>query len=379
MPTIMPPTLPTCLVFQVDDAERTLLEAWALAHPTWRLVPLNQRLTAEALLAYQQANPSHRVEALSFCTAQPIDATLLNALPHLRLVLTRSTGTNHLDVATMAQRGIVACHLQNYSSHAVAEHTLWLLLSLLKQGAQQAYYHHQAALPPYRLRRPPTLLGQEAAGLTLGLVGLGDIAQQVAALARPLGLRVLAASPTPRPSAWLAERGITQVSWPTLLAQSDLLSLHCPLTPQTHYLLNEASLAAMKPGSYLINTARGAVINPEALLAVLPPHGPLAGAALDVLINEAVLFSAPEQRPTWATTPTPSTGDATGQALRRVLDAEVALLAHPQVLFTPHTAFYTRPAVEAGVRQTLASLSAWAAGQAPPYQVALPTFIDPIS
>jgi D-lactate dehydrogenase len=362
---------PTCLVFNLDAAETPSLTAWAAQHPHIHLSLQTQRLSAETLATYVAQHPQHRVEALSFCTAQPINQALLAALPNLRLVLTRSTGYNHIDRAYLASRGIALCNLRNYSTQAVAEHTLWLMLSLAKHGVAQMALHQQLRQPPHHLQRPNRVLGLELAGATLGVIGLGATGQATLALAKTLGMRLLATSPTPRPADWLAERGIEQVALPTLLAKSNIISLHCPLNPHTEGLINASTLAQCKPSAMLINTARGGLVDSAALLHALN-HNQLAAAALDVLPTEATLFTKPEHRPLWATTTTPETLPPHEQALRQAFDSDIALLQHPKVMHTPHTAFYTHTAVVAGVEQTLTSLTAWVTHpteQPLPYQV----------
>jgi D-lactate dehydrogenase len=358
-------------VFNLDAAEIPSLHAWAQQYPHYLLSLQTQRLSPEALTTYVAQHPTHKVDVLSFCTAQPINQALLEALPDLRLILTRSTGYNHIDRAYLVSRGIALCNLLNYSTQAVAEHTLWLMLSLAKHGVAQMVLHQQAQQPPYLLKRPNQVLGLELAGATLGVIGLGATGQATLALAKALGMRLLATSPSPRPADWLTQRGIEQVALPDLLAQSDVISLHCPLNQHTQGLINVSTLAQCKPSAYLINTARGGIVDAAALLHALD-HDQLAGAALDVLATEATLFTKPEYRPLWATTPLAETLPPHQQALRQALEADRALLQHPKVMHTPHTAFYTHAAVVAGIKQTLTSLSAWVASPTMyplPYQV----------
>lgn len=205
----------------------------------------------------------------------------LAALPKARLISVLATGVNVVDLNAAKAEGITVCNVPGYSTPHVAQTVFALLLELTNRPAEHAAAVRAGAwtaCPDFCFWRGELV---ELAGRTLGLVGYGAIAQAVAAIGRAFGMRVLAS----RRSAGGAEVGVTFTDIDTLFRESDVLSLHCPLTPETAGLVNAGRLATMKPTAYLINTARGGVIVEQDLAAALN-EGRIAGAGLDVLSNE---------------------------------------------------------------------------------------------
>lgn len=206
----------------------------------------------------------------------------LTALPALRYVGVLATGYNVVDTAAAHARGITVTNVPDYSTRSVAQLTFALLLELTHHAG-----HHAQSVRAGRWHRSAdfcywdfSLL--ELDGLTMGIVGFGRIGHEVAKLAQAFGLNVLVHSrtrPTELPS------GAEFVSLETLLRRSDIVSLHCPLTPETSGLVNSTRLALMKPTALLINTSRGLLVDEPALAAALN-SGRLAGAAVDVLSTE---------------------------------------------------------------------------------------------
>ena len=205
----------------------------------------------------------------------PLAAATIAVLPELRCIGVLATGHNIVDSAAARARGIVVCNVPTYGTRTVAQATIALLLEL----ANQAGYHaatvaagRWASSPDWSYWDRPLV---ELDGLTFGLVGAGRIGQATAAIARALGMRVIVHSRTAPDS----------IPLDRLFAESDVVSLHCPLTPETKGLVNAARLALMKPSAFLLNTSRGALVD-EAALAEALNGGRLAGAALDVLSVE---------------------------------------------------------------------------------------------
>ena len=206
-----------------------------------------------------------------------LDAATLAALPRLRFIAVLATGYNVVDVAAARARGVPVSNVPEYGTASVAQHTIALLLELCHRVGE-----HAAAVAAGEWARaadfsfwlaPPL----ELDGLTIGIVGFGRIGRRVAALARALGMRVLAHSPSRRrrrpgcaPDAWR--------SIPELFAEADVISLHCPLTADNARFVDAALLARCKPSALLLNTARGGLIDEAALAAALAA-GRLAGAA----------------------------------------------------------------------------------------------------
>ena len=205
---------------------------------------------------------------------------LLERLPALRLISVLATGYNVVDVAAAKELGIVVCNVPNYSTPSVTQHIFAVLLQLL----HPIDIYARAVAEGAWCRSPDFSFFLESIreldGMTLGIVGYGAIGSSVANVAQAFGMRVLATSRRPKEAA-----GVHFTDLPTLLAQSDVVSLHCPQTEQTTGLINQQTLAQMKKGAILINAARGGLLDEEAVAEALN-SGQLGAAALDVLSSE---------------------------------------------------------------------------------------------
>jgi D-3-phosphoglycerate dehydrogenase len=201
-----------------------------------------------------------------------VPASVIQAAPKCRIVARLGIGLDNIDVAAATERRIVVTNIPDYCLIEVAEHALALLLALARKVA---FYHHQTKSGRYDLKAGPVLRRIE--GQTLGIVGLGNIGRVLAGKALALGLKVLATSRSRHPGV----PGVNFCGLDELLTQSDYVSLHLPLNHETRHLIGAAQLARMKPTAYLINTARGGLIDNGALAAALA-EGRLAGAGLDV-------------------------------------------------------------------------------------------------
>lgn len=209
----------------------------------------------------------------------PISAETLAAHPQLKLVLVSATGTNNVDLAAARAHGVTVCNCQAYGTPSVAQHTLMLLLALATrlpdyQSAVRAGRWQQAN--QFCLLDFPIV---ELEGKTLGLLGHGELGSAVGRLAEAFGMRVLLGQLPGRPAR------PSYLPLAELLPQVDALTLHCPLTEQTRNLIGAAELRAMKPGAFLVNTARGGLVDEQALADTLRA-GHLGGAAFDVLSVE---------------------------------------------------------------------------------------------
>ena len=224
----------------------------------------------------------HQVDAIMTNWAK-VPASVIEASPGVRIVSRLGIGLDNIDVAFCTSRQIPVTNIPDYCLIEVAEHALALLLSLSRKVA---FYHHETKQGGYQLQAGPKLRRIE--GQTLGIVGLGNIGRKLAEKARGLGLVMLATSRSRREPML----GVEYVTLDELLARSDYVSLHTPLTPETWHMIGPAQLARMKPSAYLINTARGGLIDHAALAAALA-GGQLAGAALDVQDPEPPDLSQP--------------------------------------------------------------------------------------
>ena len=223
----------------------------------------------------------HKVDAIMTNWAK-VPKDVIAASPQCRIVSRLGIGLDNIDVAWCTSRGIPVTNIPDYCLIEVAEHALALLLSLARKVA---FYHYQSKQGRYELQAGPILARIE--GQTLGIVGLGNIGRKLAEKARGLGLQIVATSRKQQPLL-----GVEFVTLEELLSRSDYVSLHLPLVVETRRLIGAKQLAAMKPTAYLINTARGGLVDHASLAAALAA-GQIAGAALDVQDSEPPDLSQP--------------------------------------------------------------------------------------
>lgn len=219
----------------------------------------------------------------------PITRSLLEQCTGIRYIGVQATGYNGIDLAVARERGIPVTNVPSYGTNAVAQYTFALLLELCHQvGLHDRAVHEGQWVhsPVFSFWLTPQM---ELAGKTMGIIGFGKIGMAVGKLAKAFGMEVLAYN---RSQCEEGKKIGTYVDLDTLLAKSDVISLHCPLFPETKGIINEASIAKMKDGAMLINTARGPLVEEEALAAALNT-GKLRGAALDVVTQEPINGSSP--------------------------------------------------------------------------------------
>jgi len=274
------------------DIEREILAA---ANAELIVAPRGDEETLVAL-----ARP---VDAIMTCWAK-VTARVIEAAPRCRIVSRLGIGLDNIDVAECTARRIPVTNVPDYCLIEVAEHALALLLAL---GRKIAFYHRETKEGRYQLQAGPPL--RRLAGQTLGIVGLGNIGRTLADKAVALGLRVLATTRTAR-----THPSVSLVPLEELLAASDYVSLHLPLSVETRHLIGARELAMMKPSAYLINTSRGGLVDHAALAEALAA-GRIAGAALDV--------QDPEPPP-----------------------LDQAPYSDPRVIVTPHAAFVSLESLE---------------------------------
>ena len=255
----------------------------------------------------------------------------------VRMVALRCAGFNNVDLKAAKELGIAVTRVPAYSPYAVAEHTVALILTLNRKT-------HRAFVRVRELNFSLSgLVGFDLHGKTAGLVGTGKTGRIVGDILKGFGMRVLAGDPYPN-AEWAARCGAEYVDVPTLARESDIISLHAPLTRETDRIVNADFLALMKPGAMLVNVSRGRLVHTAALIAALK-SGHLGGVALDVYEEEEGVFFE----------------DLSGQVLE---DDELArLLTFPNVLITAHQAFLTQEALAEISRVTLENLQRFVAGQ----------------
>jgi D-3-phosphoglycerate dehydrogenase / 2-oxoglutarate reductase len=231
---------------------------------------IGHQMTEEELL------PALRGAAASLAGSEPYTARVLAANPQLRAIARAGVGYDAVDVAAATAHGVAVAITPNTNQDSVAEHTFTLILGLTRNLVAQ-HLGVKAGAWPRGTNLP-------LRGRTLGIAGLGRIGKAVALRGEAFGMKLLAYEPAPD-AAFVAAHHVTLVPFDRLLAESDFLSLHLPLTPASRQLINRATLAKMKPTAFLINTARGGLVNEADLLEALRSRK-IAGAALDVFEQE---------------------------------------------------------------------------------------------
>jgi D-lactate dehydrogenase len=289
-------------------------------------------------------------DALSVFIYSHVTRQVLEGLPNLKLIATRSTGFDHIDLDACRSRGIAVSNVPSYGENTVAEHTMALLLMMARKVHQSVLQVRSGHVDLAELT------GFDLQGKTIGVVGAGHIGLHVIRIARGFGMRVLAYDV--RREAFLADLlGFEYATMDRLLAESDIVTLHCPLTEKTHHLLGREQFSRMKRGALLINTSRGGLVDTDALVEALE-SGRLSGAGLDVLEGEELIKEEKQllQQPVDV------------ERLRTAVRNRV-LLSRDDVVFTPHNAFNSREALIRILEVTLANLEAFRAGQ-PVHRVA---------
>lgn len=321
--------------FEVEDWEREELQKALGAH---------ELAFFHGVVDSQAIKRIHDAEIVSVFIHSQLTADVIDQLPHLGMVATRSTGYDHVDLEACNARGIVVSNVPYYGENTVAEHTFGLMLSL-SRNIHKAYL--RTARGDFSLEG---LQGFDLKDKTLGVVGAGAIGLHVIRIAKGFGMRVVAYDP--KQNRLLAEvLGFQYVPFDELLRVSDIISLHAPLTPRTYHMINKDNIRQIKRGAILINTARGGLVDTQALIAALD-EGILAGAGLDVLEGEELikeekqLLGAP----------------ATEESLRMLLGHHV-LMRRENVVITPHIAFYSREALHRIVEVTIANINAYIEGK----------------
>lgn len=320
--------------FEVKDWERTFLA---------ERLPADKAYFASGALT-TPAEELRGLQALSVFIYSHVTREVLDALPELKFIATRSTGFDHIDLEACRKRGIAVSNVPSYGENTVAEHSIALLLMLSRKV-------HQSVLQMRSGRVDlAELTGFDLQGKTIGVIGAGHIGLHVIRIARGFGMHVLAFDVRRDP--FVADLlGFEYTTMDRLLAESDIVTLHSPLTEKTHHLLGREQFAKMKPGAMIVNTARGGLIDTDALVEALE-SGKLGGAGLDVLEGEELIK---EEK----------------QLLQQPLDVERlrmavrnrVLLARDNVVFTPHNAFNSREALVRILEVTLSNLEAFRAGQ----------------
>ena len=291
----------------------------------------------------RSAAMSPNAEIVSVFIYSEVTKEVIAAMPNLKMVATRSTGYDHIDVATCTERGIIVSNVPRYGENTVAEHAFGLILALSRK-----IYH--AVLHTTRLDFGTTgLRGFDLKGKTLGVIGAGAIGMHVIRIGKGFGMNVLAYDTNQQQL--LAEvLGYRYVTLEELLSQSDVISLHVPLIPETHHLINHDTIRLIKPGAILINTARGAIVDTSALVIALN-EWIISGAGLDVLEGEETIKEEAQLL-----------AESLPVEKLRTMVQNYALLHRDNVIITPHIGFYSVEAEERIMETTIDNIRLFQSG-----------------
>ncbi len=329
------------LFFACDDRAKNYLTTHTLPNVHYRWVDFDINSADVGTLTDVE-----NVEIISvFAHAQPIKMSQFDIFPNLKMIATRSTGYNHIDLEYCQKRNILVCNVPNYGATAVAEFTLGVMIGLMRHIplAKSQMKTNNVFLPAY--------VGESIKDKTIGIIGTGAIGRAVIHLLQAFGANILAYDPYP--SETLITQGIPYAAHlDELYPKADVISLHCPATKDNFHLLDEKAFEKMKHGVYIINTARGSLIDTEALYIALRT-GQVAGAALDVLENEDIVVEREistdmEKKPT-----------------EFLVDSLInfKMLQLNNTLITPHIAFDSVDAIETILWTTVESIKAFVEGK----------------
>ncbi|HUX35849.1 MAG TPA: NAD(P)-dependent oxidoreductase [Candidatus Paceibacterota bacterium] len=322
--------------FEIAELEKAPLTELLPGH---ELVFYSEKLTAEnAALAKDS-------DVISIFINSQITKELLDLLPNLKLIQTRSTGFDHIDLEAAKAKGIPCSTVPAYGSHTVAEFAFALILTL----SRKIFMARHQLMEGGGFNIPATLQGFELKGKTLGVVGTGRIGKNIIKIAKGLEMNVIAHDIYPD-AQFAAEQKFEYADLPTLLQQSDIVTLHTPYDEKSHHLINKDNIGLMKKTALFINTARGALVETDALIRALE-RGDIAGAGLDVLEGERELKDEIVLLK----------GGAEFKDYKTLFENHV-LMDMPNVVLTPHIAFDTAEGVHEILEVTAKDINGFAGG-----------------
>ena len=284
-------------------------------------------------------------DVISVFTCSPVNEKTIGEFSNLKLITTRSTGYDHIDLKYCESRNIKVAFVPGYGDNTVAEFAFGLILSLTRRVFD--------SVNRVRIGREYSsegLRGMDLKGKTIGIIGTGRIGKEAIEISKGFGMKVVAYDIFPNQK-YAEEKNISYVSLEDLLKSSDIISIHAPLTDETHHLINMKNIELVKKGCYLVNTARGAILETEAIIYALD-KGLLAGAGLDVMEGENDLKEESGGKKC----------NCTDQEEINILNEDHVLMKMENVLITPHNAFNTKEAVERILDTTILNIKGFMAG-----------------
>ncbi len=313
----------------------------------------NQLKDAEAVffnekLSLENADKAKDAEVISAFVDSAIDKDLLAKLPNLKMIATRSTGFDHIDMQDCKERSIIVCNVPHYGENTVAEHTFALMLDLSRKIYQSVDKVKEEGFAV----NIDEFRGFDLKGKTLGIVGMGHIGQHVARIAQGFEMKVLGFD-VHQDKKLAKKLGFMYVAFEDLLKNSDIITLHVPYNEHTHHLINFKNIDALKKGAYIINTARGGIIETAALVDALG-RGIIAGAGLDVLEEESFVKEEAYLL----------SGNYSEKIDIKTMLQNHILMDRKNVIITPHNAFNSKEALERILETTVFNIQGFLKGKA---------------
>lgn len=321
--------------FELNDGQKKFFQ---------KNLPEDKTYFHQETLDDKNASNFKDAEILGVFTFAKLQKKTLDQLPKLKMVATMSMGFDHIDLAECRKRKITVSAVPTYGDNTVAEHTFALILAAAKNLFKSFERTKRGEFTLAGLQ------GFDLKGKTLGVIGTGKIGKKVIQMAKAFEMNVIAFDPLPN-QGFARQHGFTYLPFDDVLKQSDIITIHVPLSKETEHLIGEKAISKMKKNAILVNTARGAIVDSRALLNALK-NGQVAGAALDVLEGEKLIKEESELLDE----------DIKQSDLKIGMYSEL-LLKHEKTLVTPHNAFNTSEAVWRIMQATLENIQAFQKGK----------------
>jgi D-lactate dehydrogenase len=322
--------------FELESWEKEKIEKELAGN---ELILSTEKLDLDNIQKYQD------IKILSIFICSELNKELIDKLPNLKFVATRSTGFDHIDVNYCKSKNILVANVPEYGTKTVAEWTIGLMLALMRK-----IYYAIDQIKESESFDLSNLRGEEFDGKTLGVIGTGKIGKQVIKLAKAFGMNILAYDAYPDEK-FAEEYDVKYVSLEELLQNSDVITIHTNLNPSTYHLINQNNINLIKKGAYLINTARGGITETSALIYALK-EGILKGTALDVLEEENEIKEELEL----------SVNKEAKEDEAKTIWANHILMKMPNVLITPHNAFNSKESIERILNTTIENIKSFISG-----------------
>lgn len=299
----------------------------------------------EEKLTEDNVTLAQNADIISVFTGSSLNKDIIDKIPNLKFIATRSTGFDHIDCEAAKARDIKISNVPAYGSHTVAEFAFGLILNLSRNISDINNYLRESADFNYL----PWMEGFNLEGKTIGVIGTGKIGKNVIKIAKGFEMNILAFDLFPDLN-FAKENNFMYKSFEDVVSQSDIITLHTPYTKENHHLINRKNISTMKKGVCLVNTARGELVDTEALVEGLK-NGVIAGAGLDVLENENDLTNANK-----------GASDNINTERKNILVLNQELMKMSNVIITPHVAFFTKEAVIAIQETTVENIKGFISG-----------------